>query len=90
MCVNLMDGVKAKGFIVVMSKRGEPFAKTIPVEMLDSGSTEELVRNHKFGSLHAKTDFGCLATNWRHDSIVNDGGTWTRTGRDFRLAVWYD
>jgi prevent-host-death family protein len=43
MCLNLMEGVKAKGFIVVMSKRGEPIAKMIPVEMWDSGSTEELV-----------------------------------------------
>jgi hypothetical protein len=27
MCLNLMDGVKAKRFIVVMTKRGEPIAK---------------------------------------------------------------
>jgi antitoxin (DNA-binding transcriptional repressor) of toxin-antitoxin stability system len=90
MCLNLMDGVKAKRFIVVMTKRGEPIAKMIPLEMLDSGSTAELVRNNKFGNLHAKTDSGCLATNRRHNSIVNDGGNRTRTGRDFRLAVWYD
>jgi len=42
MCLNLTDGVKAKGFIVVMSKRGEPIAKMIPVALWDSGSTEEL------------------------------------------------
>ena len=61
-----MDGVKAKRFIVVITKRGKPIARMIPVETADYGSLAELVSKITPGNVHPETDFGSSPMKSRH------------------------
>jgi prevent-host-death family protein len=59
-CLKLMDEVKAKRFIVVITKRGKPIAKMIPVDTANDFSLAELVDNITPDNVHPETDFGSI------------------------------
>ena len=57
-CLKLMDGVNAKRFIVVITKRGKPIARMIPVEKADYVSLAELISKITPEDVRPETDFG--------------------------------
>ena len=57
-CLKLMDEVKARRFIVVITKRGKPIAKMTPLETGDSYTADESIKKVNPDNVHPETDFG--------------------------------
>lgn len=59
-CLRLMDQVEAREFVVIITKRGKPIARMIPVETAGNVSLEELISKITPDNVHPETDVGSI------------------------------